>query len=174
MNRLGSSLARSSIRPKRFRSSTICSMRLRRRLTRANSAATKNAFRKTSIPTAAKRIATSAMLVAPSARPRRPHRVGAIRVDPRSLDKQVEYHSWRPAPRKSAAITRISCWARSSLKLGAILPTRLIGGCRMADDPSLFDQFEQWYANSRDTEALDPKTKALIGLAVVLTGNCQP
>ena len=44
----------------------------------------------------------------------------------------------------------------------------------MADDPSLFDQFEQWYANSRDTEALDGKTKALIGLAVVLTGNCQP
>ena len=36
----------------------------------------------------------------------------------------------------------------------------------MADDPSLFDQFEQWYANSRDTDALDPKTKALVGLAV--------
>jgi hypothetical protein len=44
----------------------------------------------------------------------------------------------------------------------------------MADDPSLFDQFEQWYTNSRDTDALDGKTKALIGLAVVLTGNCQP
>ena len=44
----------------------------------------------------------------------------------------------------------------------------------VADDPSLFDQFEQWYANSRDAEALDPKTKALVGLAVVLTGNCQP
>ena len=44
----------------------------------------------------------------------------------------------------------------------------------MPDDPSLFDQFEQWYANSRDDGALDPKTKALVGLAVVLTGNCQP
>ena len=35
----------------------------------------------------------------------------------------------------------------------------------MAADPSLFDQFEQWYANCRDNEALDHKTKALIGIA---------
>lgn len=53
-------------------------------------------------------------------------------------------------------------------------PGRLGAEALMADDPSLFDQFEQWYANSRDTDALDAKTKALIGLAVVLTGNCQP
>jgi AhpD family alkylhydroperoxidase len=44
----------------------------------------------------------------------------------------------------------------------------------MAGDPSLFDQFEQWYANCRDNEALDHKTKALIGIAVVLIGNCEP
>jgi alkylhydroperoxidase/carboxymuconolactone decarboxylase family protein YurZ len=39
---------------------------------------------------------------------------------------------------------------------------------------SLFEQFEQFYNGSRDNGALDGKTKALIGLAVVLTGNCQP
>jgi hypothetical protein len=39
---------------------------------------------------------------------------------------------------------------------------------------SVFEQFERFYNRSRDTEALDPRTKALIGLAVVLTGNCQP
>ncbi len=44
----------------------------------------------------------------------------------------------------------------------------------MADDPSLFDQFEQWYFEMSDKTALDGKTKALIGSAVVLTGNCQP
>ena len=44
----------------------------------------------------------------------------------------------------------------------------------MADDQTLSEQFEQWYANCRDNDALDPKTKALIGLAVVLTDNCQP
>jgi len=44
----------------------------------------------------------------------------------------------------------------------------------MADERTLADEFEEWYAHSRDAEALDPKTKALIGLAVVLTGNCQP
>jgi AhpD family alkylhydroperoxidase len=44
----------------------------------------------------------------------------------------------------------------------------------MADDPNLFDQFEQWYANCRDNDALDHKTKALIGIAVVLIGNCEP
>ena len=38
----------------------------------------------------------------------------------------------------------------------------------------LIDQFERFYNASRDNAALDPKTKALIGLAVVLTGNCQP
>jgi alkylhydroperoxidase/carboxymuconolactone decarboxylase family protein YurZ len=38
----------------------------------------------------------------------------------------------------------------------------------------LIDQFERFYNGSRDNPALDPKTKALIGLAVVLTGNCQP
>jgi alkylhydroperoxidase/carboxymuconolactone decarboxylase family protein YurZ len=38
----------------------------------------------------------------------------------------------------------------------------------------LFEQFERFYAGSRDSSALDPKTKALIGLAVVLTGNCEP
>jgi alkylhydroperoxidase/carboxymuconolactone decarboxylase family protein YurZ len=39
---------------------------------------------------------------------------------------------------------------------------------------SLIDQFEDFYNGSRDNQALDAKTKALIGLAVVLTGNCQP
>jgi hypothetical protein len=38
----------------------------------------------------------------------------------------------------------------------------------------LFEQFERFYAGSRDNAALDPKTKALVGLAVVLTGNCEP
>lgn len=38
----------------------------------------------------------------------------------------------------------------------------------------LIDQFERFYSGSRDNSALDGKTKALIGLAVVLTGNCQP
>ena len=38
----------------------------------------------------------------------------------------------------------------------------------------LIDQFERFYSGSRDNPALDPKTKALIGLSVVLTGNCQP
>jgi hypothetical protein len=37
----------------------------------------------------------------------------------------------------------------------------------------LFEEFEQFYAHSRDSDALDPRTKALIGLAVVLTGNCE-
>lgn len=44
----------------------------------------------------------------------------------------------------------------------------------MHEHESLFEEFEQWYNASRDSEALDPKTKALIGLAVVLTGNCEP
>ena len=44
----------------------------------------------------------------------------------------------------------------------------------MSEPSELLEQFEQFYAGSRDTEALDPKTKALIGLVVVLTGNCQP
>ena len=44
----------------------------------------------------------------------------------------------------------------------------------MPDDPSVFDTFEEWYAACRDNDALDAKTKALIGLAVVLTDNCQP
>jgi len=44
----------------------------------------------------------------------------------------------------------------------------------MADQPTLAEEFEEWYAHSRDSDALDPKTKALIGLAVVMTGNCQP
>jgi alkylhydroperoxidase/carboxymuconolactone decarboxylase family protein YurZ len=39
---------------------------------------------------------------------------------------------------------------------------------------ALLDQFEGFYNTSRDNPVLDPKTKALIGLAVVLTGNCQP
>jgi hypothetical protein len=39
---------------------------------------------------------------------------------------------------------------------------------------TLIDQFEQFYGGCRDNPALDAKTKALIGLAVVLTGNCQP
>jgi alkylhydroperoxidase/carboxymuconolactone decarboxylase family protein YurZ len=38
----------------------------------------------------------------------------------------------------------------------------------------LIDQFERFYNGSRDNPALDDKTRALIGLAVVLTGNCQP
>lgn len=44
----------------------------------------------------------------------------------------------------------------------------------MEEHQELLEQFEQFYAGSRDNEALDPKTKALIGLAVVLTGNCHP
>jgi alkylhydroperoxidase/carboxymuconolactone decarboxylase family protein YurZ len=44
----------------------------------------------------------------------------------------------------------------------------------MEHGEDLFEQFERFYAGSRDNAALDPKTKALIGLAVVLTGNCQP
>ena len=44
----------------------------------------------------------------------------------------------------------------------------------MHEHSSIVDQFEQFYNNSRDNSALDAKTKALIGLAVVLTGNCQP
>ena len=44
----------------------------------------------------------------------------------------------------------------------------------MSEPSELLEQFEQFYAGSRDSEILDPKTKALIGLAVVLTGNCQP
>ncbi len=44
----------------------------------------------------------------------------------------------------------------------------------MYEQKSLFEEFEQWYNASRDNEALDPKTKALIGLAVVLTANCEP
>jgi hypothetical protein len=39
---------------------------------------------------------------------------------------------------------------------------------------SLIDQFERFYNGSRDNAALDRKTKSLIGLAVVLTGNCEP
>jgi alkylhydroperoxidase/carboxymuconolactone decarboxylase family protein YurZ len=42
------------------------------------------------------------------------------------------------------------------------------------DSPSVFDEFEDWYAHCRDNGALDEKTKALIGLAVVITGNCEP
>lgn len=44
----------------------------------------------------------------------------------------------------------------------------------MAEHEELLDQFERFYAGSRDAKALDLKTKALIGLAVVLTGNCEP
>ena len=44
----------------------------------------------------------------------------------------------------------------------------------MAESPKLFEEFEAWYARCRDNDALDVKTKALIGLAVVLTDNCQP
>ncbi len=44
----------------------------------------------------------------------------------------------------------------------------------MAEHEELSAQFERFYAGSRDAEALDVKTKALIGLAVVLTGNCEP
>ena len=44
----------------------------------------------------------------------------------------------------------------------------------MSGPSELIEQFEQFYAGSRDSEILDLKTKALIGLAVVLTGNCQP
>lgn len=44
----------------------------------------------------------------------------------------------------------------------------------MDEQPSVFDEFEEWYAHCRDNDALDPKTKALIGLAVVITGNCEP
>ncbi len=44
----------------------------------------------------------------------------------------------------------------------------------MSQPSELLEQFEQFYAGSRDSEVLDPKTKALIGLAVVLTDNCQP
>ena len=39
---------------------------------------------------------------------------------------------------------------------------------------SLIEQFERFYNGSRGNAVLDGKTKALIGLAVVLTGNCQP
>ena len=39
---------------------------------------------------------------------------------------------------------------------------------------TLIDQFERFYGGSRDNPALESKTKSLIGLAVVLTGNCQP
>jgi hypothetical protein len=39
---------------------------------------------------------------------------------------------------------------------------------------NVFDEFEEWYAHCRDNDALDAKTKALIGLAVVITGNCEP
>lgn len=34
--------------------------------------------------------------------------------------------------------------------------------------------FERFYNAARDSDALDAKTKALIGIAVALTGNCQP
>lgn len=44
----------------------------------------------------------------------------------------------------------------------------------MADGQTLSEEFEAWYARCRDNDALDVKTKALIGLAVVLTDNCQP
>lgn len=44
----------------------------------------------------------------------------------------------------------------------------------MDEHERLIDQFERFYAGSRDNEALDGKTKSLIGLSVVLTGNCQP
>ena len=44
----------------------------------------------------------------------------------------------------------------------------------MGGQEELLEQFERFYAGSRDTEALDAKTKALIGLAVVLSGNCEP
>ena len=44
----------------------------------------------------------------------------------------------------------------------------------MDEHESLIDRFEAFYNGSRDNQALDDKTKALIGLAVVLTGNCQP
>ena len=43
------------------------------------------------------------------------------------------------------------------------------------DNPTnVFDEFEEWYAHCRDNDALDAKTKALLGLAVVITGNCEP
>lgn len=44
----------------------------------------------------------------------------------------------------------------------------------MTEHEDLTAQFERFYACSRDSDALDSRTKALIGLAVVLTGNCQP
>jgi len=44
----------------------------------------------------------------------------------------------------------------------------------VSEPSELLEQFEEFYAGSRDSEILDPKTKALIGLAVVLVGNCQP
>ena len=44
----------------------------------------------------------------------------------------------------------------------------------MAEETLVFDEFESWYAHCRDNDALDDKTKALIGLAVVVTGNCEP
>ena len=44
----------------------------------------------------------------------------------------------------------------------------------MDEHEALIEKFERFYNGSRDNPALDPKTKALIGLAVVLTGNCQP
>jgi len=54
------------------------------------------------------------------------------------------------------------------------LPPGVLWEATMTDDPTVFEQFEAWYARCRDNDALDPKTKALIGLAVVLTDNCQP
>jgi alkylhydroperoxidase/carboxymuconolactone decarboxylase family protein YurZ len=47
-------------------------------------------------------------------------------------------------------------------------------GDAVSQPSDLLEQFEEFYRGSRDSEALDAKTKALIGIAVVLTGNCQP
>ena len=44
----------------------------------------------------------------------------------------------------------------------------------MDETGNVFDEFKEWYAHCRDNDALDAKTKALIGLAVVITGNCEP
>ena len=44
----------------------------------------------------------------------------------------------------------------------------------MHEHETLIRQFDRFYQAGRDNPALDAKTKALIGLAVVLTGNCQP
>lgn len=41
-------------------------------------------------------------------------------------------------------------------------------------ETELVNEFEEWYAHSRDNDTLDHKTKALIGIAVVLVGNCEP